>query len=501
MKNKTTQFVDVIRNSIAISRAKMSRMLDPNRDIDKECGYPDVIDALQYRKIYDREGLGKRVVEIYPEASWSSNPVVTDGISINENKSEFAKEWKEFAKSKKVWHYLHRADELSGVGHFGIIVMGIADSKPLKEAVEGVNADTGEISGVLSHELKYLKVFSEENIDISRKDTNPESVRYGMPTLYSIRVADVENRDSSVGTALTNIQVHWTRVLHLADNRKDSDVYGVPRMQAVYNRIYDLRKILSGSGEMFWKGGFPGLSFETLPDVQDAEIDKESLEKEVKAYYEGLQRYIALQGMTAKSLTPQIADPSPHVEAMLKIIAIALGIPYRIFAGAEEARLASSQDARAWNKRVLTRREKYVEPLVIHPFIDVCHKYGFIKSKPAEEVANVFWPKIDVSTEEDKANLADKRTNAMSKYVSSDCEAIMALKDFFMYVLEYDNDTAELLAKHALENDTPYTLKDETDDVLAVKAPGSSSPIKGGAAPQQGSTKADEDTRPKPAKE
>jgi len=495
--------MSMLRNSVTLSRAGLSRMLDPNRDIDKECGYPDVIEVGQYRKIYDREGLGKRVVDIYPEACWSSDPVITDGININEVDSAFSEEWKTFAKKHKLWHYLHRADELSGVGHFGIMVLGIADSEPLNKPVVGVNEKTGETASgePLDHELQYIKVFSEENIQIAAKDTDLQSARYGMPLLYTIQVSDVENRSTSVGTSLPNIQVHWTRVVHLADNRKDSDVYGVPRMQSVYNRIYDLRKILSGSGEMFWKGGFPGLSFETLPEVQDAEIDKESLEKEVKAYYEGLQRYIALQGMTTKSLTPQIADPSPHVEAMLKIIAIALGIPYRIFAGAEEARLASSQDARAWNKRVLTRRDKYVEPMVIHPFIELCERYGFIKAKAKEGVTNVFWPKMDVSTEEDKANLADKRSNAMAKYVSSDCESIMALKDFFMYVLEYDNATATLLAKHALENDEPYTLKDEDDDVVAVKAPGSSSKVKGGAAPQQGSSQSDEDTRTKTSAE
>ena len=45
-----------------------------------------------------------------------------------------------------------------------------------------------------------------------------------------------------------------------------------------------------------------------------------------------------------------MASPKEHVETHMRNIAISLGIPYRIFLGTEEAKLASSQDVKTWNE-------------------------------------------------------------------------------------------------------------------------------------------------------
>ena len=437
-------------------------------------------------------------MEVLPEASWAMDPVVTDGDTIKDVSSPFAKEWGEFVIRSKIYHYLHRVDEISGIGHFAIMVMGINDGRPLNEPVGGINPKTGKpISNKeLNYKLKFLRVYSQENVEISQVETDVHSERYGKPLRYRVRTYDSEGQYSVTTSTLASVDVHWTRVLHVADNRKDSDVFGVPRMQAVYNRIYDLRKVLSGSGEMFWKGGFPGLAFETLPEIPDAEIDTESLDKEVSEYYERLRRYLAVSGMQVKSLNPQIADPSKHVDSMLKIIAIALGIPHRIFAGSEESRLSSSQDARAWNKRVSTRRTKYVEPFIIMEFVDICMSYGFVKNKPQGGLAKVFWPSLDVATEEDRANVADKVSNALAKYVTNEIEHIMELKDFLVHVLGWEEKEADAVIDHVRNNTDEFTLQDEEDYLQSVKGPAA-----GAATPQQQSNKSDENSRVKSSEE
>ena len=57
-------------------------------------------------------------------------------------------------------------------------------------------------------------------------------------------------------------------------------------MQRSYNRLLDARKILGGSGEMFWRGGFPGYSFEVNSGMDGAEVDTTSLRSEMEKLHD-----------------------------------------------------------------------------------------------------------------------------------------------------------------------------------------------------------------------
>ena len=61
--------------------------------------------------------------------------------------------------------------------------------------------------------------------------------------------------------------VHWTRILHVADNRKTSEIFGMPRLHVVYNNVLEIKKITGSSGEMFYKGAYPGYAIEAVDDV------------------------------------------------------------------------------------------------------------------------------------------------------------------------------------------------------------------------------------------
>jgi hypothetical protein len=58
------------------------------------------------------------------------------------------------------------------------------------------------------------------------------------------------------------------------------------------------------------------------------------------------------------------------LEAQLDYMAIALGVPKRVFMGSEQGELASSQDSKSWGKRVIKRQNEYLTPMLIRPFID-----------------------------------------------------------------------------------------------------------------------------------
>jgi hypothetical protein len=426
-------------NASIFRRDLLARLLNPGKDINYECGYPNTITIDDYKNMWDREGLASRVTELMPDESWAMEPKVYEDEKTEE--TEFEKAWDELNKERNLLHYLHRIDVMSGIGRFGILLMGLDDGKELSKPVDGINDKTGEATGKNKHQLMYLKPFDEKAVEVKLKETDVSSPRYSFPVTYSIEFEGNLGQSTSIKK-----EVHWTRVLHVADNRWSSEVNGTPRMKTVFNRLLDARKIVSGSGEMFWKGAFPGYSFETKEGMEDVEIDSDQLREEFKSYADGLQRYLALTGVTAKSLAPQVADPKPHLEAQVRYIALTLGIPYRIFLGTEEAKLASFTDKETWNKRVKRRQDNYLTPLLLRPFVDRLIAYGAL---PEPKEYFVDWPDLSTPSDKDKSEVARNQTEALAKYVGADVHMVFPPKEYFMEIFELEEDKAEAIVKAA----------------------------------------------------
>ena len=320
------------------------------------------------------------------------------------------------------------------------MLLGLDDGKDLGNPVEGINPVTGERVGTKKHKLLYLKPFDQSVVTILSKESNVNSPRFGFPSVYSIQF------DSGGSSDIKSTKtVHWTRVLHIADSRECSEVFGTPRMECVYDRLLDLRKILGGSGEMFWRGGFPGLSFETGGIEEGAlPMDTEALIDQVERYMQGLQRYLATENITVKSLSPQVASPKEHVETHMRQIAISLGIPYRIFLGSEEAKLASSEDKDTWNGRLRQRQDFYVTPYVIRVFIDRLIILGVL---PEPKEYFVYWPDLDAPSDKDKAEVGKLRTEAMASYVASGVEVLIPPHEYMTLVLGMTEEEAMAIEK------------------------------------------------------
>ena len=226
----------------------------------------------------------------------------------------------------------------------------------------------------------------------------------------------------------------------------------------------DCRKILSSSAEMFYKGGFPGYSFETHPNIEDPEIDRKFLKEQVFRYMQGLQRYMALEGMTAKSLTPQIADPTSHMLNQLNTICLTLGVPLRIFMGSEQAHLASTQDAQNWNRRLAGRQNRYLTPCVIRPLINRLMGLGVL---PRILKYFVEWKDMNALSDKDKADVSMKKSQAMMAYVSSGSETIMSPYHFFTFILGMTEAEADAVVAGATTSKTKEAWKKQTTPTAA----------------------------------
>jgi hypothetical protein len=446
---------ELVTNLLSTRLSLMQSAMDgPGRNLDKECGYPETPTLELYRRYYDREGLAARVVDVLPDESWSVYPELYEKDRFAD--TAFERDWKDLEERHAIWHYLHRIDRLSGIGQFGILFLGFKDGKDPRYPVKGVGKD-GMPDGTGSKtELQFIRAYDQSKVQVKVWDTDRQSPRFGLPSVYTLQtvvdtISGAPNPGGGEAAAVyrtEDVEVHWTRVLHVADNRESSEALGTPRMQQVLNRLHDLRKLLGGSAEMFWKGAFPGYSFETHPDVEDPEVEEDTIKDQFEAYMSGLKRYMALTGMTAKSLAPQVADPTNHVVQQLTAMCASKEVPLPVFLGQMIGQLAGDQNMNTWHRRLGRRQKTYLTPMVINPLVWRLVGAGVLTA-PASGRWKVAWQDLNNMTEKDKADVAVKKVQCLLQYVSSGAEVVMSAGDFLHYVLEMPVDLVEEILKRA----------------------------------------------------
>ena len=431
--------VENVMNAVTSRSALVREMLDPRRDLSTDCGYIDNPTPSDFNDMYEREGIAKRCVHFIPEECWKVTPLVYETEESDE--TEFEKTWDELQKKFKLFSVLARADALSGIGEFGVILFGMNDGKDLSE----------ELPPSENNELIFLRVFDQSVVTIDETENDTKNERFDKPIKYSIDFQ--KTKDGTTSSA--SQKVHWTRVLHIADNCRMDETRGVSRLKPVFNRLQDLRKLLGGSAEMFWQGAFPGLSFEVDPRLIEAgaaELDTGALKEELQDYINGLQRWISTVGVHVNKLSSDVADPKSHIAEQLRAIAISLNIPYRVFMGTEEGKLAADQDAKAWAERISYRQNNYLTPNIVLPFVTRLQELNVLP-ETAEEI-EIDWPDMLSPSDQEKADTAKTMVEAMKAYVQGGVEEIMLPFHFLTRIL-------------GLEADEAQTILDEVEEELA----------------------------------
>lgn len=398
------------------------------RNIYEALGYIKIPTFNDYLSRYKRGDISKRIVSAPVSASWRLHPAVKE-IQDGTDRTEFDQAWLDLVKQRKVYHYLSRADRISGIGRYGVVYLGYNDGLPPDLPVE--NTDN----------LLYMMPYMEHNAQIQTWETDKGSERYGMPLMYQVTLQGFSNQSSQT------LPVHYSRILHLAENTDENDTYGTPRLEPILNRLQDLELVAGGSGEMFWRGALPGFNFKIEPDANIDTMNTNDLKDQIELYVHGLQRHLRTQGMDVQSLSPQVASPADHVDTQLKLISATTGIPKRILEGSERGELSSTQDETSWLSLMDERRTQYIEPMILRPFIDQMIMYGVLP-EPAKGYA-IVWPSLFSPNEKDRAIVAKDKTQALANYANSmGASQILPPEIFLRDFLEYNDDQiAEITAQ------------------------------------------------------
>ena len=387
----------------------------PQRDIYKALGYDRNPNFSSYFSRYKRQDIAKAVVDAPVSASWREKPELIDS---EKSETAFEKTWSKIVRKKRIYHYLARADRLSRIGMFGVLLVGINDSRKLDQPLGKAKGQSG---------LLYLRPYTEANVVIQEWEEDMSNPRYGLPKVYSL---STETGNRTARKEGTSVQVHHSRIIHIASDLIDNDIYGTPALESILNRLQDLELVTGGSAEMFWRGAYPGLALKADADAAFTQDDLDDLEDEVQAYMHELRRYLRLNNVDVKELSPQVSDPSNHADLLITLIAAAKRIPKRILLGSESGELASSQDERGWLSSMEDRRTEFIEPVILRPLIDMLIKANILP-KPKEEYS-LMWPALLALSDKEEADLNDKKITTAKTYVSTPGLETLIPRDMFL---------------------------------------------------------------------
>lgn len=382
------------------------KQYDGDRDVWEVLGYDKDLDAEKYRDKYERQDLATKIVKLPAEDTWRYPPKITDDPD-SEEETKFEREVQNLVNETNLYHYLRRADIVTGIGEYGILFLGLNDGgnleDPVNESQLNEPSDVSFMTPFAQDSVSNWRLGREEGLDVTDE-------RYNKPVRYELDFSDIDDHDTS-----DERWVHHSRVIHIVDGADDSDLKGTPRLQCVYNRLDDLEKTVGASAEMFWSGADRKLHFnintEESADIPDEEL--ENLNEEVQKLVHDMQQHIKTFNTDLNVIGGEEVDPTGIIDEILKFIAGATGIPQRMLTGSERGELASSQDRATWYGRVQNRQNRYADPIILRPIIDKFIEWGIV-SEASDGWYDIEWRNLFELTDVEVSEIQKNRATAVS---------------------------------------------------------------------------------------
>jgi len=408
--------------------AQSSIMYGGARDIYSVVGYPRQLYIEDYLGRYQRDSLAYRIVTAAPDDTWRKPFKMLDGKTLEDGEAdtEFVNEWNQLAQfdslesdllddsRRSLWHYFYDVDRQCGIGQFAVMVLGFADVSP--DTINGFETPLKQNKG---GKLLYLHVANEYSAKIYQEDLvkDPANLRFGLPEFYRVDFRD--------GKGLR--KVHYSRCIHVAEG---GVLYGKPRLEAIYNRLVDVEKLLAASGEAGWRAITRKIIVSTKDGYQLAE-GTVSTDK-INDMIHGLRDVVELEGMDVNVVSGEIIDPTGAITNQLSMISAGTDIPVRILVGSERGNLASSQDEKHWNDNIQSRRTQFVEPTIIRPFVKRMI-YAGILPYPQSGAFCMDWPSLYETDDATQAQTFLTYTQGITQLAGQGVERVVKPQEVVKY--------------------------------------------------------------------
>jgi hypothetical protein len=379
---------------------------DGLRQMEEVLGYKDTLTYRDFKRAYIRNDLAKRIVNTWPNATWSQPPLVYDDQD-NDVDTPFELAWQALEKRLAIYRNLRLIDRLAQLGHYGCLLIGLRGQPLLSQPAQAVRSPD---------DVLFLQPYSEELLTVETFGTDAGDPLYGKPQTYRL-VGGATSDTTDMGLRRpthAGVIVHASRVLHMPgeDGLDDPDIYGQPILEAVYNKLVDLMKVVGGSAEMFWRDAKRRIALEVQEGYTLSPDAAAQLTQEAEEYQHGLRDFLRLMGVQAKDLSGTVSSPKEHFETIMQCIAGTVKIPTRILLGSERGELASSQDEDAYLREVAQREVNYAQPRGLDPLIERFIALRILPP-PRNEEWVVTWPNVWTLSEQAQATIMKDRAAAV----------------------------------------------------------------------------------------
>ena len=391
------QFLTVLR--VMSDRANLARQagmqFGGNRDLWEQYGYKSDLEFEDYMARYDREGLSGRIVDKPPKDTWRTTPVILDGKATD---TPFVEGLDALAKRTRLWSALLNVDRVSGIGEYGVLLIGTAGSENYEEP-------QAPLSG--PEAVLYFRPFDEDSAEIQSFVMDAASARFGRPETYKLDLGEVDGRQ------LPDFVAHWSRVIHVAEDSLDT-VTGRPRMKRSFNRLVDLDKIVGAAAEAFWRLVIKMLILEERDDA-DIRENMAELEEETLALVHGLKRVGVFSGVNLREVgQSESPKPGEAFDIAIAMIAADIEMPRNILIGTQEGVRASDVDAATWAGTITSRQTNHAEPVILRPAIDWLIAFNAIP-EPTSGGYDVVWAPPFAETVTEKLEQAKIRSEILGQ--------------------------------------------------------------------------------------
>lgn len=399
------------------------------RDTYQAFGFPRWITPTQYNARYRRGGIAHRIVEVYPRATWGG------GIDIVEDQDPKISTPFESACAdlfERLIPIILRADKLANICQYSVILIGAP----------------GELSSPLPRvrsidDIPYFNSYGQNRARITKINTNPLDPLFGTPEEYTITIGTADYLSAMTSptwftgmTGQTEVVVHASRIIHVAEGCLEDNIYGQPRLEPVWNLLDSLDKIIHAGGEQAYRGSNPPTFLNLDPQAPITEGQEQAMDTELQQMIDGFQTYGRLMGTNVTVVPMRVPVIKDNAAAIAGQIGGTLSIPQRILVGSEMGHLASTQDENNFDDEKDTRKKEFAAPLA-KVIIDRMVLCGAIPA-PKNPRYEIIWPSNKELTETERATVTQSITLGNANQVKAEGKPVLTSDEIREKVWEMD---------------------------------------------------------------
>lgn len=324
-------------------------------------GFPVHLNFGNFYDMYRRNGTARAAVKKTARKTWETHPALRDQPEDGDEESSVEADVRQRFEELRVWQRLAEADRRGLVGSYSGVILRVADNKKMSEPVDSV-------SGGLEGLVEILPAW-ESQLKVTRWGDDETSEDYGQPLMFSFTEAEI---GQTTGGRSRTVEIHPSRVIIWSET---GDVNDSSLLEAGYNDLMTLEKVIGAGGAGFWKNAKSAPVLEIDKEARLSEMAKamgtdeegllEAMNEQVDDWQKGFEKLLMLQGIEAKSLGISLPSPQHFVAAPLQSFAASIEMPVKILVGMQTGERASSEDAEEWASTCMGRRSDWTVPSIM----------------------------------------------------------------------------------------------------------------------------------------